>query len=78
MALYHKWDVKTGFTFALQFFMLISEGLGGVDWAIVSSNTDIRLNENGLELRTKQFETYSWLLTQSLILGGKLALQIAH
>jgi hypothetical protein len=30
MALYHKWDVKTGFTFALQFFMLISDGLGGV------------------------------------------------
>jgi hypothetical protein len=24
--------VKTGFTFALQFFMLISEGLGGVMW----------------------------------------------
>ena len=24
------WDVKTGFTFALQFFMLISGGLGGV------------------------------------------------
>ena len=30
MALYHKWDVKTGFIFALQFFMLISHGLGGV------------------------------------------------
>ena len=27
---YHKWGVKTGFTFALQFFMLISDGLGGV------------------------------------------------
>ena len=30
MALYHKWGVKTGFTFALQFFMSISNGLGGV------------------------------------------------
>ena len=30
MALYHKWSVKTGFTFAIQFFMLIFDGLGGV------------------------------------------------
>ena len=30
MALYHKLRVKTDFTFALQFFMLISDGLGGV------------------------------------------------
>ena len=30
MALYHRLGVETGFTFALQFFMLISEGLGGV------------------------------------------------
>ena len=30
MALYHKLGVKTGFTFALQFFMLISDDLGGV------------------------------------------------
>ena len=30
MALYHKWGVKTGFTIALQFFMLISDGLGDV------------------------------------------------
>ena len=28
MALYQKWGVKTGFTFALQFFMIISDGLG--------------------------------------------------
>ena len=28
MALYHKWGVKTGLTFALQFFMLISDGIG--------------------------------------------------
>ena len=30
MALYHKWDVKNGFAFVLQFFSLISDGLGGV------------------------------------------------
>ena len=30
MASYYKWGVKTGFTFVLQFFMLISDGLGGV------------------------------------------------
>ena len=27
MALDYKWGVKTGFTFVLQFFMLISDGL---------------------------------------------------
>jgi hypothetical protein len=30
MALYYKWDVKNGFSFVLQFFILISDGLGGV------------------------------------------------
>ena len=30
MALYHKWDVKNGFAFVLQNFLLISDGLGGV------------------------------------------------
>jgi hypothetical protein len=30
MALYHKWGVKTGFAFALQFFMFFSDSLGGV------------------------------------------------
>ena len=30
MALYHKGGVKAGFIFVLQFFMLISDGLGGV------------------------------------------------
>jgi hypothetical protein len=34
MALYHKWDVKSGFTFALQFFILISVGQGGVLYVI--------------------------------------------
>ena len=30
MVLSHKWDVKNGFPFVLQFFSLISDGLGGV------------------------------------------------
>ena len=30
MALYYKWGVKTGFTFALQFFMPIFDSLDGV------------------------------------------------
>ena len=30
MALYHKWDVKNAFAFVLEFFSLISDGLGGV------------------------------------------------
>ena len=30
MALYHKWGVKTGFSFSLQFLMLISDSLCGV------------------------------------------------
>ena len=36
-ALYHKWDVKNGFTYVLQFFSIISDGLGGV---ILPSNID--------------------------------------
>jgi hypothetical protein len=30
MALYHKWDVKNDFPYVLQFFSLISDGLGSV------------------------------------------------
>ena len=30
MALYHKWDVKNEFAYALKFFSLISVGLGSV------------------------------------------------
>ena len=43
MALYHKWDVKNGFTFVLQFFSLISDGLGGVRKA------DSLINKGALE-----------------------------
>ena len=28
--MYHKWGVKNGFTFALQFYLPIFDGLGGV------------------------------------------------
>ena len=31
MALHHKWNVKNGFAYVLQFFSLISDGLGGVE-----------------------------------------------
>ena len=30
MALYHKWDVKNGFAYVLQFFSLIFDSLGGL------------------------------------------------
>ena len=30
MALHHKWDVKNDFAYGLQFFLLISDGLGSV------------------------------------------------
>ena len=30
MALCHKWDVKNDFAYVLQFFSLISDGLGSV------------------------------------------------
>ena len=48
MALYHKWGVKTGFTVALQFFMLISDGLGGV-----TTKQHIQYTENILFSKNK-------------------------
>jgi hypothetical protein len=30
MTLYHQWGVKNDFSFALQFFLLIFDGLGGM------------------------------------------------
>jgi hypothetical protein len=32
MALYHKWDVENGFPYVLQFFSLISDSTGGVNY----------------------------------------------
>ena len=34
MASYHELDVKNDFVYVLQFFSLISDGLGGVDYNI--------------------------------------------
>ena len=40
MALYHKLDVKNGLDIVLQFFSLISNGLGGVDYMRDMLNTE--------------------------------------
>ena len=44
MALYHKWDVKNGFAYVLQFFSLTSVGLGGVLYLI--KNVALKVNTN--------------------------------
>ena len=38
MALCHKWDVKNDFAYVLQFFSLISDGLGSVSIELVDEN----------------------------------------
>ena len=40
---YHKWGVNTGYTFALKFFMLISDGLGCV--LTIRPQTPLSLSE---------------------------------
>ena len=42
LALYHKWGVKTGPTFALQFFMFISDGLDGVACLLIATSMNFR------------------------------------
>ena len=49
MALYHKWDVKTGFIFARQFFMLISDDLGGVVCLTSKSVSGTTVNKKEME-----------------------------
>ena len=49
MALYHKWDVKTGFTFARQCFMLISDDLGGVVCLTSKSVSGTTVNKKEME-----------------------------
>ena len=44
MALYYKWGDKNAFTFALQFFMLNSDSLGGVGGKYLVDNSDIYPN----------------------------------
>ena len=49
MALYHKWDAKTGFAVVLQFFLLISDGLGGVQYHAVFVRTTKTSRKNAIE-----------------------------
>ena len=44
MALYHKWNVKNGFAYVLQFFSLISDGLGGVQAMQCSSRVQFKID----------------------------------
>ena len=46
MALYHKWDVKNGFAYVLQFFSLISDSLGSVKTHLLENGTYL-INEVG-------------------------------
>ena len=38
MALNHKWNVKNDFAYVLQFFSLICESLGSVNWLEMTRN----------------------------------------
>ena len=67
MALYHKWGVKTGFIFALQFFMLISDGLGGVifwEGNKNSSTLDLKDQNSRSNLKLEQVDLF--VLTSNL------------
>ena len=55
MALYHKWDIKYDFAYVLQFFPLISDGLGSVimhvhikkrDFKSTNANTHVMSEAN--------------------------------
>ena len=46
MALYHKWDVKNGFAYVLQFFSLISDDLGGVAGLTAGYNSYVQCTYN--------------------------------
>ena len=69
MALYYKWDVKTGFTFALQFFMLISDDLRGVSSQSVNAQSEIQIL-NGLYVLLSSIYVSNrvlWIFTYSSI-----------
>ena len=53
MALYHKWDVKNGFAYVLQFFSLISDSLGSVD-------SDREINKEEM-VRTSVTASLCWI-----------------
>ena len=59
MALYHKWDVKNGFAFVLQFFSLISDCLGGVEKSLLFSHI--------LYYLSKEFEIENYFLAENVI-----------
>ena len=40
MALCYKWDAKNDFAYVLQFFSLISDGLGSVQWDLTSDEME--------------------------------------
>ena len=60
MALYHKWDVKNNFAYVLQFFSLISDGLGGVYSSPNSAKLSCKLEvtlvcmQSGMQPKTKK------------------------
>ena len=49
MALYHIWDAKFGLAIVLQFFSLISDGLGGVQYHEVFVRTTKTPRKNEIE-----------------------------
>ena len=59
MALHYKWGVKTDFIFALQFFMLISDGRGGVYWLEKSIYFGVKKGRNFCNLKMTIFSCQS-------------------
>ena len=58
MALYYKCGVKTGFTFANQFFMLISVGLSGVTVNVALPKLPINKFKPVVQSRQKVLRVY--------------------
>ena len=66
MAMYHKWDVKNGFAYVLQFFSLISDGLGGVTMLWHANSKVHILAKNCEGQKTKAFKCLLGKLQQKL------------
>ena len=66
MALYHKWDVKNGFAYVLQFFSLFSDGLGGVTMLWHANSKVHILAKNCVGQKTKAFKCLLGKLQQKL------------
>ena len=56
MALYHRWDVKNDFAYVLQFFSLISDGLGSVSCEL--SNSILHESLVSIQLIYLQYKGY--------------------